>query len=198
MSAAGDRPQHPNIFLGVERRRVDHFGSRVRSLIPSPFQIDAKRLEKQWLCTRRSSLCREKRVASEALLFVPALFRTETVLTVLHRNDRAWAAYRPCTLGAQSSRSACNSLPRPELHGLGRSAAIIIMLAPFFFTWFCSYFYFYVAMSWIKKRKRKKSCLLKGWMNRRMRWNTPGIDHENVLARSERVCRWFWNETWNL
>ena len=31
----------------------------------------------------------------------------------------------------------------------------------------------------------------------RMRWNTAVIDRENVLARSERACRWFWNETWN-
>ena len=31
----------------------------------------------------------------------------------------------------------------------------------------------------------------------RMRWNTVVIDRENVLARSERACRWFWNETWN-
>ena len=36
---------------------------------------------------------------------------------------------------------------------------------------------------------------------RRMRicdaWNTAGIDRDNVLARSERACRWFYNETWN-
>ena len=45
---------------------------------------------KRWLCTRRSSFCWEKRVAIEALLLVMAPFRTEAVLTVLHRNDPPW------------------------------------------------------------------------------------------------------------
>ena len=36
---------------------------------------------------RRSSFCWEKRVAVEALLLVIAPFRTEAVLTILHRND---------------------------------------------------------------------------------------------------------------
>ena len=57
------------------------------SLIPSPY---AKRPEKRWLCTRRSPFCWEKRVAVEAFLLVMAPFRTEAVLTVLHRNDPPW------------------------------------------------------------------------------------------------------------
>ena len=42
--------------------------------------------------------------------------------------------------------------------------------------------------------------ILESWMNVACvcdAWNTAVIDRENVLARSERACRWFWNETWN-
>ena len=74
----------------VERRRRcwSILEAGFLSLIPSPSRY-AKRPEKRWLCTRRSSFCREKRVAVEALL-VTAPFLTEAVLTVLHRNDPHW------------------------------------------------------------------------------------------------------------
>ena len=147
----------------VERRRCwSILEAGFLSLIPSPY---AKRPEKRWLCTRRSSFCREKRVAVEALLLVIAPFRTEAVLTILHRNDPHWPRLD----------SAVSNSPGPELHrvhGLARSATITCL-----------------KVAWNLHERRM-----------RMRWNTAGIDRENVLARSERacgICRWFWNETWN-
>ena len=91
MSAAGDHLSAAAQHLpDVEQRRcwsIRLAWKRLPSLIPPPY---AKRPEKRWLCTRRSSFCWEKRVDVEALLFVLAPFRTEAVLTVLHRNDPPW------------------------------------------------------------------------------------------------------------
>ena len=56
-------PRQPNIFLTSNDDDVwSIFEAGFLSLIPSPLQIDAKRREKRWLCTRsrRSSFCREK------------------------------------------------------------------------------------------------------------------------------------------
>ena len=66
-----------------------NLGSRVpfTDSFPAPY---AKQPEKRWLCTRRSSFCRKKRVAFEALLLVLARLRTKAVLTVLHRNNPPW------------------------------------------------------------------------------------------------------------
>ena len=80
-----------------------NLGSGFLSLIPSPY---AQRPEKRWLCTRRSSICWQKRVAEEALLLVMAPFRTEGVLTVLHRNDPHWPRLD----------SAVRATRLPELH----------------------------------------------------------------------------------
>ena len=82
-------PQQPNIFLTSKDDDVDQSWKQgsLTALISSPY---AKRPEKRWLCTWRSSFCWEKRVAVEALLLVMAPFRTEDVLTVLHRNDPPW------------------------------------------------------------------------------------------------------------
>ena len=88
MSAAGDLSAAAQHLPDVERRRCwSILEAGFLSLIPSPY---AKRPEKRWLYTRRSSFCWEKRVAVEALLLVIAPFRTEAVLTVLHRNDPPW------------------------------------------------------------------------------------------------------------
>ena len=133
-------------------------GSRVPfsqvSLIPSPY---AKRPEKTngGSCTRRSSFCWEKRVAVEALLLVMAPFRTEAVLTVLHRNDPPWP---------RQDSAVSNSPPRA--------------------TWSCALC---------------NDQILESWMNVACACDETRtvIDRENVLARSERACRWFWNETWN-
>ena len=78
---------------------------------PAPY---AKRPEKRWLCTRRSSFCMEKRMAVEALLLVPAPLRTKAVLTVLHRNDPPWPRLDYCS---QPTRF-------PEEHSVARSATI--------------------------------------------------------------------------
>ena len=83
-------PQQPNIFLTSNDHDVDQSwkqGSPFTDSFPAPY---AKRPEKRWLCTRRSSFCREKRVAVEALLLFLAPLRTKAVLTVLHRNDPPW------------------------------------------------------------------------------------------------------------
>ena len=111
MSAAGDQSAAAQHLPDVERRRCWSIlqESGFLSLISSRY---AKRPEKRWLCTRRSSFCWEKRVAVEALLLVMAPFRTEAVLTVLHRNDPPWPRLD----------SAVTRLP--ELHGLTRSATI--------------------------------------------------------------------------
>ena len=88
MSAAGDLSAAAQHLPDVERRRCwSILEAGCLSLIPSPY---AKRPEKRWLCTRCSSFCWEKRVAVEALLLVMGPFRTEAVLTVLHRNDPPW------------------------------------------------------------------------------------------------------------
>ena len=149
MSAAGDLSAAAQLLPDVERRRCwSILEAGFLSLVPSPY---AKRPEKPWLCTRRSSFCWEKRVAVEDLLLVMAPFRTEAVLTVLHRNDPPWP--RP-------DSAVSDSPPRAT-----RSCAL------------CN--------DQIHERRM------------RTRWNTAVIDRENVLARSERACRWFWNETWN-
>ena len=82
-------PKQPNIFLTSNDDDVDQSwkqGSFHWFLPRTPL----KRPEKRWLYTRRSSFCWEKRVAVEALLLIMAPFRTEAVLTVLHRNDPPW------------------------------------------------------------------------------------------------------------
>ena len=66
-------PQQPNIFLTSNDDDVDQSWKQGSfPLIPSPFQIDAKRREIRWLCTRRCSFRRRERVASEELLLVIA------------------------------------------------------------------------------------------------------------------------------
>ena len=88
MSAAGDLSAAAQHLPDVERRRCwSILEAGFLSLIPSPY---AKRPEKRWLCTRRSSFCWEKRVSVEALLRVMAPFQTEAVLTVLHRHNPPW------------------------------------------------------------------------------------------------------------
>ena len=82
-------PQQPNFFLTLTDDDVDQSWKQgsFHWFLPGPY---AKRPEKRWLCTRRCSFCWEKRVAVEDLLLVMAPFRTEAVLTVLHRNDPPW------------------------------------------------------------------------------------------------------------
>ena len=113
MSAAGDLSAAAQHLPDVERRRCwSILEAGFLSLIPSPY---AKRPEKRWLCTRGSSFCWEKRVAVEALLLVMAPFRTEAVLTVLHRNDPPWP---------RQDSVVSNSPPRATRNGLARSATI--------------------------------------------------------------------------
>ena len=115
MSAAGDLSAAAQHLPDVERRRCwSILEAGFLSLIPSPY---AKRPEKRWLCTRRSSFCWEKRVAVEALLLVMAPFRTEAVLTVLHRNDPPWPRL-------DSVYVVSSSPPRATRNGLARSSTI--------------------------------------------------------------------------
>ena len=158
MSAAGNLSAAAQHLPDVERRRCwSILEAGFLSLIASPY---AKRPEKRWLYTRRSSFCREKRVAVEARLLVIAPFRTEAVLTVLHRNDPPW--------------------PRPD--------SVVSNSPP--------------------RATRTRSCalcnnqILESWMNVACACDEtrPWSIAKNVLARSERACRWFWtcwNETWN-
>ena len=87
-----------------------NLGSGFLSLIPSPY---AKRAEKRWLCTRRSSFCWEKKCPLK--LFSSSWRLLEQKLrspfcTQMIRPDRAWTAQSVTRL--------------PELHGLARSATI--------------------------------------------------------------------------
>ena len=114
MSAAGDLSAAAQHLPDVERRRCwSILEAGFLSLIPSPY---AKRPEKRWLYTRRSSFCWEKRVAVEALLLVIAPFRTEAVLTILHWNDPPWPRL--------DSAVSVTRLPELHVHGLARSATI--------------------------------------------------------------------------
>ena len=165
ISAAGDLSAAAQHLPDVQRRRCrSTLEAGFLSLIPSPFQTDAERWEKRWLCTRHSSFHGEKRVASKALLLVKAPWRffvcryskievtgnvefeqklCSPVCTEMNCSDRVWAA-----------PTVSDSPPPP------------------------SYTVLYCALSLCDDR------MLACWkLNEpRMRWNTAGIDRENVLA----------------
>ena len=117
MSAAGDHLSAAAQHLpDIERRRcwsileAGFLSVKFHWFLP---RMPSDQKNERWLCTRRSSFYWEKRVAVEALLLVMAPFRTEAVLTVLHRNDPPW----PRPDSAVRTRL-------PVLHGLARSATI--------------------------------------------------------------------------
>ena len=158
MSAAGNLSAAAQHLPDIERRRcwsileAGFLSVKFHWFLP---RMPSDQKNERWLCTRRSSFCWEKRVAVEALLLVMAPFRTEAVLTVLHRNDPPWP---------RQDSAVSNSPPRAT-----RSCAL------------CN------------------DQILESWMNVACACDETRtvIDRENVLARSERACRWFWNETWN-